>query len=115
GFSWSAHAVAAGGAHMDFRSAQPHDLPRAYFVGPARLGDAIDFDRAAGHQVLAGATAVAQAGKLEQQIELDVVAGQFESQGGHGWAVAVVAVIINRYWICGRDFWRMRHGNHLPL
>src|SRR3546814_12282332 len=60
----------------DFADLDP--LPRTDLAGLAHLHRAIHAHRAAGHQRLAGAAAVAYPRKLEQLVEFDVIAVELE-------------------------------------
>src|SRR5690606_25209675 len=65
-------------ADVDLGVAQGHHLPGADLRGLARLLHAIHAHGARRHQGLSGAAAVAEAGELEELVELDVVALEFE-------------------------------------
>jgi hypothetical protein len=55
--------------------AQPNHLANTNLARLAQLHRAIHGDRAAGDHGLAGAAAVAQAGKFQQLVELNVISG----------------------------------------
>src|SRR5688572_13973916 len=71
--------------HLDRHALVGHRLPDPDLAGLAQFHLAVDPDRAAGDDRLAGAAAVAQAGQLEQLVEFDmVVAGvEFEADRLH--------------------------------
>ena len=62
----------------DRDAAKRDTLSRANLRGLAQFGYSIDGDGATGDEGFAGAAAVADTHELEQLVELDVFAGQFE-------------------------------------
>src|SRR5690606_22687446 len=73
---WRRSRSASGDA--DRRTGYPYLLPGADLAGLAQFDRAVDLDFAAGDQRLAGAAAVDQPDQLQQLVELDVVALEFE-------------------------------------
>lgn len=65
-----------------------HHLPPADLAGLAQLDRAVDRHRAARDDRLAHAAAIADAGELEQVMQLDVIALEWEFDG-HVFTVAV--------------------------
>src|SRR5690606_22605079 len=72
------------GGDVDAQALCLHHLARADLAGLAQLHGAIDAHGAAGHERLAGASAVDHAAQLQQLVEFDVVALEFERRFGHG-------------------------------
>ncbi len=80
-----AHALAAAGAATTAacRIACFDALAAADLAGLAQFDHAVDAHSAAGDQMFPGAAAVADAGQLQQLVQFDMVAVEFEADLGH--------------------------------
>jgi hypothetical protein len=74
---------ASAGADFDHDIPDLDALASMDLAGLSQLDGAVHPHRAAGDQMLARATAVADTGEFEQLIEFDVIAVEFEEKGRH--------------------------------
>ena len=71
------------GKHADFVIAELHQLASTHLVRLAQLDLAIDGNLAVGDVALPFATTVSKTGKLEQEVQLDVIAFEAEFMKRH--------------------------------
>src|SRR6266516_474777 len=73
---------------MNQRIAAAHHLARTQLAGLAQFSLPVDLHRTGGHQRLRSAAAACEAGDLQQGVQRDVIAAQFEVELAHRSAVA---------------------------